>query len=252
MEKASILADLSNAVYLEGRPLIEGFSQHSDQPKTFKFLNKGSAQGALMKLSDNEAVIVFRGTQPNQFNDVLADLQAWFSKSETSGEVHSGFKKELDKLYPEVWQWVRGKSVHKERTTVYVTGHSLGAAMATLCAARLKEAGYNVILYTYGSPRIGNKIWASNFENIEHYRFVHNNDIVTTVPPEVGGYTHVGKLCYISYSGEIEESTKWARFRDKLKGRFRALCKFQLFDGLYDHSMDLYTYKIKDNKDSLN
>jgi predicted lipase len=52
---------------------------------------------------------------------------------------------------------------------VYVTGHSLGGALATLCAYELcnrapsKRAHYSVTMYTYGAPRVGNKTFADSF-----------------------------------------------------------------------------------------
>ena len=116
--------------------------------------------------------------------------------------------------------------------------------MATLCAARLNALGYKVVLYTYGSPRVGDKTWATQFDTIEYYRFVNNNDIVTTVPPHID-YTHVGELHYITYSGTMGDCSQWARIRDKFKGYAKAFQKFQFFNGLYDHSINLYVDKLK-------
>ena len=58
--------------------------------------------------------------------------------------------------------------------------HSLGAALATICASRLDAHE----LYTFGSPRVGNRAFVKEMKNdgIQHYRFVNNNDIVTGVP----------------------------------------------------------------------
>jgi len=46
-----------------------------------------------------------------------------------------------------------------------VTGHSLGAAMSTFAAADLNNLGYSVILYNYGSPRVGDNNFYSWFAN---------------------------------------------------------------------------------------
>ena len=86
--------------------------------------------------------------------------------------------------------------------------------------------------------------WAEQFDNIPAYRFVNNNDIVCKVPP-YGFFTHIGELQYINYYGNIRKVTWWQRFKDQLRGRWRALTKFQLFDGAFDHSMTLYADKVK-------
>lgn len=78
---------------------------------------------------------------------------------------------------------------------LYVTGHSLGGAMATICASRLSAQGMNVEgLYTYGSPRVGDGEFVANLK-VNHFRFVNNNDAVPKVPPQVFGYRHHGHEC---------------------------------------------------------
>jgi len=74
---------------------------------------------------------------------------------------------------------------------VIVTGHSLGAATATLVLAYMKASGEFLIpmdrlfIYTYGQPRVGGSSFAmwynSNFGS-QHFRVVHYNDIVTHIP----------------------------------------------------------------------
>ena len=188
----------------------------------------------------NWIMIIFRGTQPTEFSDILADIKAWKKDADTVGEVHAGFKGELDKLYPDITRWIRSFGDQK----LVVTGHSLGAAMATLFAARVNHRQGDVVLYTYGSPRVGNKLWAEQFKDIEVYRFVNTNDVVCRVPP-FGFYTHVGKMYYLSYTGKTLENTNmWIRLKDKVRGRIRAWQKRQLFSGIYDHSITRYAKKI--------
>lgn len=73
---------------------------------------------------------------------------------------------------------------------VYVTGHSLGAAQAALCAIDL-TAVFNIstIVYNYGEPRIGNKAFSTfyNSKVPNTYRIVHDNDIVPHLPPQLKG-----------------------------------------------------------------
>ena len=98
-----------------------------------------------------------------------------------------------------------------------MTGHSLGAALATLAADRY---GNVQGLYTYGSPRVGDRNFKEDF-NVNAYRFVNNSDIVTKVPP-AGTYLHVGELKYIDSEGTIHDNTnRWERWTDEIQGQFK-------------------------------
>ena len=74
--------------------------------------------------------------------------------------------------------------------------------------------------------------------------FRNNNDIVTGVPFWLMGYRHHGDLQYINYYGNIRKMSWWQRFKDSWRGRGKALKKFQLFDGMYDHSITGYADKL--------
>ena len=209
-----------------------------------KFFEVGNSQAYGITMHDY-IVIAFRGTEPTQFSDIIADIKAWPADAETKGHVHSGFKGELDKLYPNIRKWL-GKKVTTKK--LVITGHSLGAAMATICTSRFHALGANQVLYTYGCPRTGNKEWGEQFKDIEAYRFVNNNDIVPQVPP-FGYYHHIGELYYMSYTNKISNNMSYfQRLKDKLRGRCRAWSKFQFFDNLYDHLGAHYIKKIISRK----
>lgn len=70
--------------------------------------------------------------------------------------------------------------------SIYVTGHSLGAALAILCAADLVVVGKLPVagVYTFGGPRVGNLAFSQWYnQNIapEVFRFTHRHDIVPHV-----------------------------------------------------------------------
>lgn len=245
-KQATICANVSQEVYKDISDCKEALKEITKS--SFKFYDNKGAQGCSFRYDKETVIFGFRGTQPDKFNDLLADIKAWRNDSETQGEVHAGFKNEVDKLWPAILKQLLGKSISKERDTILVCGHSLGAAMATIVASRIKNEGYKTVLYTYGSPRVGNFEWAEQFENIPTWRFVNNNDIVTGVPP-FGLFTHVGELKYINYYGNVRKMSTWQRVKDKLRGRWRALQKFQLFDGLFDHDIGLYHKKVKKHEE---
>lgn len=82
-------------------------------------------------------------------------------------------------------------------STVYITGHSLGAAMAGLCAFDLQALGYSVSGYSFGQPRDGDSTYASTFQERvplgTWYRVVHYADIVPHLPPELVGFHHTSQ-----------------------------------------------------------
>ncbi len=83
---------------------------------------------------------------------------------------------------------------------IAVTGHSLGGAIAPFAAAQLRNSGFNVALYTFGSPRIsGPKL--SSYISAQaggNYRLTHWNDPVPKVPLLTMGYVHISPEYYIS------------------------------------------------------
>ena len=215
----------------------------------FTFFDRKGTQ-ALSFISNDKLFICFRGTEPTKFSDIAADLKFWQlqdSKYKT-GKIHAGFKKALDVIWPSLFIYLKKNIGDRE---VVVTGHSLGAALATLCANRLSKdfKVTNISLYTFGSPRVGDKRWASNFI-VPTYRFVNNNDIVPSVPGDIL-FDHVGNLVYINYYGFIRDMTRWQRVKDRWRGFWGAIKHFEGVDFFIDHSMKSYLEKVKNNIDIL-
>jgi hypothetical protein len=83
---------------------------------------------------------------------------------------------------------------------ITLTGHSLGGAVATLAAASLRNAGYTVALYNFGSPRIGGSKISSYITKQAggNYRVTHWNDPVPKLPLLTMGYVHISPEYYIN------------------------------------------------------
>lgn len=205
-----------------------GYSYH-------RFFDVDGAQAHVVWNKD-EFVLCFRGTEPTELSDVLADLNAWPDRAEVGGLVHNGFQNELEKLWPQLEKLIDRHT--QAPIKFFITGHSLGGAMATIAASRCKDSV--TALFTYGSPRVGNRTFIDNFKNVKHYRHVNNNDIVTGVPFWLMGYRHHSEARYINFYGNIRKVTPWQRFKDKWRGRWAALKKGMPFDGAVDHGMDYY------------
>jgi pimeloyl-ACP methyl ester carboxylesterase len=93
---------------------------------------------------------------------------------------------------------------------VYVCGHSLGGALATLAAADL--AGLQLpgalTIYTFASPAVGEKTFADWFDGLvpDSYRIYNGPDIVPTLPPSLIGYTHVDEPFEINSGPSVVNS----------------------------------------------
>lgn len=202
--------------------------------KNRKLFDKNGAQ-CWAVWNDKEYALCFRGTEPSEISDVLADLNAVPRGAMTKGWVHSGFRNELDKLWDEL---VKHHKKH-EKKDFYICGHSLGAAMATIATSRFEETTNVKHLYTFGSPRVGTRKFVKALKT-PHTRVVNNNDIVCRVPLFLMGYKHHGELTYINYFGHISKMSFWQILKDRWRGRVRAWQKGQPFDGAYDHGMNYY------------
>ena len=78
---------------------------------------------------------------------------------------------------------------------------------------------------------------------ITHYRWVHNNDFVTRVPPVWLGYRHCGSEIYLDRHGRIRKLRGLFRSRDRWRGFVAGLWKWKL-DMLSDHSIGQYAGHI--------
>lgn len=210
---------------------------------TIEFYDRDGAQ-AYRFMNKHDIVIACRGTQPDQFNDIKADLKAVPVMAETVGRVHQGFKKEVDDLWPMIQEDLERKvNLNK---MLWFCGHSLGAAMATIMASRCKhniDLNDPIQLYTYGSPRVGWNTYCNSL-NIEHHRWVNNNDIVTRVPLWIMGFRHHGEEHYMNAYGKVRQPNGWQRVKDRFRGMWMGLKQGKI-DNFSDHSMVQYVANLE-------
>ena len=239
--KSLLFAKLSNIAYLNpdesNKPFLDlGFNS------TF-FENNGSQAYCLT--NDDDVVIVCRGTQPTEFKDIVADIRLKLVPSSSgNGKVHKGFKASVDNLWEPMTKLLR---MYGKKRDVYVTGHSLGAAMATLIATRMKrmdDVPNPVELYTFGSPRVGNKTYIKfmNSLEIDHKRWVNNADIVTRNP--VWPYYHHGELYYMNHYGDVRKMTSWQIVKDRFRGFIVGIKRGEV-NFFVNHSIERYIKNLE-------
>jgi triacylglycerol lipase len=216
----------------------------------FQFFDHEGTQGFLVG-NRAMAILAFWGTEPTKVKDWLSDADLDLVDF-LGGKAHDGFVKALSQIWPEVQAKLAEFLVGGQ--PLWITGHSLGAALATLATARLRLEQNKPIagLYNYGQPRVGNaalaKIMDDDFKR-RYFRFVNNNDAVPRVPvPELLlRYTHAGTLLYFDENGSLQTNMPWySKLWDGVKGRFSDLLKPGT-DGIKDHSMDQYVECLKKN-----
>jgi hypothetical protein len=147
-------------------------------------------------LSDDDvAVVVFRGT--DDASDWLVNLDQ-FPTYTDHGAVHRGFAAAFERMAPGVAAALKAARPKH----IWVTGHSLGGALAVLCAHDLVENRQPLSgLITFGQPMVGKVDFAEHLDRRlagKYAHFVNDADIVPRVPP---GYSHGGSLVWLTEDG---------------------------------------------------
>jgi hypothetical protein len=127
------------------------------------------------------------------------------------------------------------------------TGHSLGAALATLLASVKAPSA----LYTIGSPRVGDDDFVASLRGVKSFRCVDCCDIVTQLPPAILGYAHLGNADYIDRNRKMNQNPSDDFVEaDRLRARENYLLKYAWKSGnvsvrdLADHAPVNYVTAI--------
>lgn len=194
LDLAVLLAEASLAAYSDTTAKTWatklGFSD-------FGKFNRENVQGFWCSEGD-VAVLSFRGTQ---------NISHWLRNVRVApwkhpwGMVHRGFSDGVNDISQDLAEFDK---IAKNVKYVWVTGHSLGGALAVLATARLKMNGIRASLYTYGQPKMCFSGFAERFAielSGRYVRFVNQDDVVPRVPPFYG---HFGRLKRIVRPGLLE------------------------------------------------
>lgn len=152
-------------------------------------------------------VVAFRGTK--EISNWAANLLACPDILQT-GERHTGFSEALNRIWTDLLKFIP----YQENDQLWITGHSLGGAMAVLAVDNLLKLDVSperLCLYTFGQPRVGTKSFQKRFDSImKHaYGVVRANDIVPTVPFTSTGYCHMGSLRFLDNHGRLYNDTHY-------------------------------------------
>jgi triacylglycerol lipase len=253
---SALMASLALLAYkrfeeANGRVLLETLLKAAGFQLLATF-DQDSTQGYLAQ-NDDFAVVAFRGTTSDRDWAVNRDLlpgKARIPGHPRNVKVHGGF---LAAFIPiEVDLRVSLHELTGDRP-IYITGHSLGGALALVASAVLggTQAGTNLVplgdriaaVYTFGAPRVGGR----DFEECvkaPHYRVVNHSDLVPWMPPTwVFGYRHSGDVRILRRYGD------WpAREQMPANLALTALWMLLLYGFGFAHWMRMRSHGIEDHE----
>ena len=120
-------------------------------------------------------------------------------------KLHTGMYNQYKNLRDRVLKTIEEK-LHLGEKRIIITGHSLGADLAILCATDIyfNFPGVEIICLAFAAAKVGNKAFQKLYDSIvpDTYVFTYKNDMVCKVPFSFQGYTHVGHD--IQLDGEIK------------------------------------------------
>jgi triacylglycerol lipase len=249
---ALTLAYCAKWAYLDAAS-VEAKVTNQLQTDRFRFIEITSSSTEAFVTGDRHKIIVsFRGTELSKLQDILSDIRL-DRTYHALGNVHFGFIRSLDSAWREVISTIR--QFQDNNQSIWFTGHSLGAALATLGVAKMLEFAYPVAgLYTFGQPRVGDKKFADAMNTVmakQYFRFVNNNDAVPRVPLRAMGYVDCGYFLYLDKNQVLHDDLSiWRRLLDGAHGRLEALGE-KGTDGINDHNMDDYIAGVAKNMNKL-
>lgn len=163
------------------------------------YFDRGNIQGYWVA-SDGIALLAFRGTdnlgQWIRDARILPDVHPW-------GRVHRGFARGLAEVEVDLEAF---DAVAAKARTVWLTGHSLGGALAVLAAVRMMLRGIETSVMTFGQPRVGLGDFQGRFDTHlpgRLIRVINQSDIVARLPPGLI-YRHCGQVKRIVRPGVLE------------------------------------------------
>jgi hypothetical protein len=238
--------------------------------KAVAFRHKVTRTRGFLGVCDTHAVLAFRGSDPVTLPTWLTDaVVKLVERSEYDGRVHQGFSSVLRRT----WGQIESVLDEAKDKPLYLTGHSMGGALAVLAACRLARMGRPpVAIYTYGAPRIGDRAFCAGYK-LSTYRVVNRLDLVPELPlasmkrllPEkplltnetilsqlrriarrVPCYGHVKTFIYIDRDGKIVVDAEVEPWHMHAVARAIATRGKSFHEGITDHLIANYIRGLED------
>ncbi|WP_423907255.1 lipase family protein [Candidatus Spongiihabitans sp.] len=144
-----------------------------------KTFDNNGTQAILISSSGKFITLAFRGTEKTEMKDIKTDANVATTLCESGGKIHSGFNVAFDEVALDIQEALNEPDFSD--LPLFITGHSLGGALATIATKKLSHNGGIAACYTFGSPRVGNDVWVESIKS-PIFRVVNAADCVTMLP----------------------------------------------------------------------
>ena len=226
-----LCARFSNLAYLEEKALSKYLKNNNHEP--FKILKNGNDYGFAV-MEKGKFIISFRGS--DDVFDWGGNVNILPLRKKHYGWIHRGFYNSALDLVDQVETAI--KELNPENKPIYLTGHSLGGAIACVMSIMLTRKGFHISgVVTFGTPKPGKSDFRKKFRKAVPYskQFMFEDDPVPKFPRSYLFWRHPGKFVI-----KKEKDVPWWKFGFAWFGRFS------------DHGMDGYEFWIKkEYKESL-
>ena len=232
----------------ERKEVLENLSKTSPHGRVVKFISDPTTDiqvGITISETNKRITVVFRGSESKSdwYYDLMILKTNILEDVYRNCSVHSGFYRQLHEtdVYEQILEILKPLKEKYPDYAIYITGHSLGAALSTLFGFELAhEIDSDIIVVSFASPRVGNHVFRNVFDkksNLTHYRVSNDRDIVTAGP--MINFQHVGINIALS-----EDKCNIYKSYD-----YNQWWKFSLFHcwKVSDHNVDLYYKRLCKN-----
>ena len=269
--KTALLALMEKIAYdhEDEKKALESELSHL-QYKLFRTFDNEGTQ-AILVTNEKYVTLAFRGTETTSFKDIKTDVDAVIQRCETGGNIHRGFQEAYEQVAGDIEAALNADELKSK--PLFITGHSLGGALATIAAKKITHKGGNAACYTFGAPRVGDEEWVSNIKT-PIYRIVNAADCITMLPPgeslrliawlvglipsvggccrafllsKFGGYIHGGNMRYLTNCGKNAYEDVKLLYSVSWFYRLKAFVfkKLPWKKLLADHSISVYRKKLR-------
>lgn len=218
------------------------------------FLDLNNSEGVVFTKTEENCVkliICFRGSNEvrDWIDNFMISRRKIYHSGDFYGKVHKGFYRYYKNLQEivlsHIQKFINSEEYQQKDKEIVFCGHSSGgySVLAAFEASFLENCP-QISVYTFGSPRIGDRLFAKNFEERVRrcYRVVNGQDPVPLLPSKIR-YKHVGFLVPLGGKG-VKRNSLSQTILSFIKGLFNP--KFDITDyiDISDHKISSYILEL--------